>query len=177
MHAAQAFNNEQAKLQLDQVLSQGRLATLHGTNQSLAVLEQLVVLTRAHKEAFNKLVIATSSELATALADMPVHLREEYRAKFIETVNWQLNAQSGFYINREKWIAAAFGICKLIESRRQTATFSENGVDFANDEDLVHFSSLLAIIEETHNVEVAQLNERLIRLASSAHALGLRPAK
>lgn len=176
MQAAQAFNAEQVKLQLELVLSQERLASTPGTAESLAALERLAALTRAHKEAFAKVVLASSSELSSALAEMPENIREEYRAQIVTAVNWQLNAQSEFYTNRERWIAAAQAICSLVESCRETASFGEAGVDFVHDADLDRFLSLMATIEETHQIEVALLNERLSRLAQSATVLGIRPS-
>lgn len=176
MQAAKAFNDVQAKLQLELVLSQERLASTQGTAESVAALERLSDLTRVHKEAFAKVVLTSSSALAAALAAMPEHLQEEHRSRLVATVNWQLRAQSEFYSNRERWIAAATQICNLIESRRESATFSDEGVDFSNDEDLDRILSLMAVIKETHQLEVAQLNERLSRLARSAIILGLSPS-
>ena len=177
MQAAQAHNIEQSKLQLDLVLSQERLSSTKGTDESLKVLEQLKELTSAHKVAFEKIVLASSAAMSKPLSELPEDLRNEYRERLVATVNWHLSAQSDFYVNRERWITAAKDICSLIEARRSTCQFGEQGIVFADDQDFDAFEALLGVIEETHQLEIARLNERLSRIASSASVLGLRPAE
>jgi hypothetical protein len=175
MHAAQAYNTEQAKLQLELVLSPQRLASEEGTRLSLASLEQLTALTRAHRAAFEHVVLSSASELAGALAELPANLQEEYRTGLVRTVNWHLAAQGNFYKNRERWIVAARELCELIDGRRDTATFRDDGaVTFADDTDFERFESLMEVIEEVHQSEVEDMKERLERLAKSASVLGLR---
>lgn len=177
MQAAQAFNIEQSKLQLDLVLSQERLSSTKGTDESLKVLGQLKELTSAHKVAFEKIVLASSAAMSKPLSELPEDLRNECRERLVATVNWHLCAQSDFYANRERWIVAATDICNLIEARRATSQFGEQGVVFADDQDFDAFEALLGVIEEIHQLEVAGLNERLSRIASSASVLGFRPAE
>ena len=55
-------------------------------------------------------------------------------------------------------------------------TFSEQGVDFAADDDLRRFTSLMEAVEASRQTEAAQLQTRLRRLAASATTLGLRTA-
>lgn len=177
MQAAQAFNTEQAKLQLDLVLSQERLSSTKGTEESLKVLGRLQELTTAHKLAFEKIVLASSAAMSKPLSELPEDLRNECRKRLVATVNWHLAAQSDFYANRERWITAATDICNLIEARRATSQFGEQGIVFADDQDFDTFEALLGVIEEIHHLEVAGLNERLSRVASSASVLGFRPAE
>lgn len=177
MQAAQAYNTEQSKLQLDLVLSQDRLSSTKGTDESLKVLEQLKELTSAHKVAFEQIVLASSAAMSKPLSELPEDLRDKYRARLVVTVNWHLSAQSEFYANRERWITAARDICSLVEARRTTCQFGEQGIAFVEDQDFDAFEALLGIIEATHQVEVARLNERLSRIASSASVLGFRPAE
>lgn len=175
MHAAQAYHAEQAKLQLELVLSPGRLVSPEGTQLSLAALEQLAALTSAHRAAFEHVVLSASSELAGALGDLPTNLQEEYRTGLVRSVNWQLAAQGSFYRNRERWIVAAREICELVDGRRDTSSFSDDGmVSFADDADFERFQSLMEVIEEVHQSEVESMNERMDRLAKSASVLGLR---
>lgn len=176
MQAAQAYNAAQAKLELDSVLSQERLSSTKGTDQSIAVLEQLEELTSAHKVAFEKIVLASSAAMSKPLSELPEDLRDEYRARLVATVNWHLSAQNEFYMNRQRWITAARDICSLIEARRTTSQFGEQGIVFAEDQDFDTFQDLLGVIEETHQLEVARMSERLSRIASSASILGFRPA-
>jgi hypothetical protein len=176
MQAAQAYNAEQSKLQLELVLSQDRLSSTNGTSESQQALERLRELTSAHKAAFEQFILASSSALTKPLSELPEDLRHQYRERLVSSVNWHLSAQSNFYLNRERWIAAATDICSLVEARRATSQFTEQGVVFAEDRDFDAFQGLLEVIEETHQAEVTQLRERLDRIATSASTLGFRPA-
>lgn len=167
MQAAKVLNDEQDKLQLERVLSQERLASPEGTAQSRATLEQLREFMHLHKAAFEQMALACSTELARALAEVPKHLREEYCTGVVTSINWQLEAQSLLYRNRERWIAAAMEICQLIDTCRDAVVFAEEGMGFANDDDLERFQALFAVIEEIHQFEVAQLSERSQRLVQS----------
>lgn len=175
MHAAQAYNAQQSKLQLELVLSPDRLSTEDGTRLSLAALEQLTALTAAHKAAFEHMVLASASELTAALADLPQSQQEEYRTGLVSSINWHLAAQASFYKHRERWIVAARELCELVDGRRATATFGDDGcVSFADDADVERFQLLMEVIEEVHQTEVESMNERLDRLAKAATVLGLR---
>ncbi|MNN05709.1 hypothetical protein D3C81_1184770 [compost metagenome] len=167
MQAAKALNDRQEQLQLERVLSQERLASPEGTVQSRAALEQLSEFMHTHKSAFEQLALACSTELAAALDELPEHRQAEYRAGVIASINAQLEAQSLLYRNRERWITAAMEICQLIDACRDTVVFADDSMGFANEDDLERFQSLFAIIEEVHQFEVAQLNERSQRLAQS----------
>jgi hypothetical protein len=172
---ARAYNTEQSKLKLDLVLSQSRLSSKAGTDQSLAALEHLGALTAAHKIVFEKFVLASSSAMSKPLFELPEDRQQEHRASFVATTNWLLSAQSAFYENRERWIKAAKDICILVEACRATSQFGAEGITFATDQDFEVFQSLLNVIEETHQQEVAYLSERLAKLAKSASVLGLKP--
>lgn len=76
------------------------------------------------------------------------------------------------YEGRLRWANAAARLCELIESRRHALIFSEHGVGFQNDDDIDEFNTLLAIIEEVHQSEVAALQERATRFAASTATLG-----
>lgn len=175
VQVAQAYNQEQSKLELDLVLTQERLSSSEGTRESRRVLTQLRQLTEAHKQAYQKVVVAATAELTAAIAEMPTETQSERHTGLVSSINWQLNAQADFYATRERWMDAAEAICELIDARRATCTFSEAGVDFAADEDLAQFSRLLTAIEQAHHEEVAALKERLERLGRAASQLGIGP--
>lgn len=174
LQATKAFNDAQAALHLDTVLKRQRLGTPEGTAESLDALRQALAVTLEHKESFRQIVQTATAEFAAIIAAMPENQRAAYQQKFEESVNWQLRAQTLFYPNRERWIAAATEICRLIEDRRHTTHFGSEGVGFANDEDVEKFSSLLAVIDETHQFEVAQVKQRSERFAQAVAILGLK---
>ncbi len=173
MQANQAYQAQQNALELDLVLSRERLETAAGTALSLDVLARLVALTQAHKAAFQAVVLASSSDIASATAELPKALRDQYNAKFLESTQWQLDAQSRFYANREHWITTAVDICALIESRRATCTFSEHGVNFHNEEDFELFELLMARLHDAHCIEVEAHTVRMERMRNSLALLGM----
>lgn len=172
LQAAQALNIQQQHLALDKVLSQSRLQTSEGTSESLAAIEQLRTLIGVHQAAFEKMAISASSELLSALADVPEPLCSECKTGILHGINWQLSAQGASYEGRHRWADAATRLCELIESRREELIFSAQGVEFKTDDDIEEFNALMATIEEVHQSEVAALQERASRLALSAAAIG-----
>lgn len=176
LQANQAYQAQQNALELDRVLSQERLQTSEGTAVSLDTLARLVTLTHAHKKAFEAVVLASSSELAAATAELPRELRQQYNVKFLESTQCQLDAQSKFYANREHWITTAVDICALIESRRDTCSFSEQGVHFQDDEDFALFDLLMARLSDAHAVEMDAYQVRMTRMRNSLAVLGMTTA-
>lgn len=174
MQTAQAYHQEQAGLKLDLVLSQARLSTTEGTHESQRMIAHLRQLTEAHKQAYKLVVLNAASEITAAIAEMPSEKQSKHHTGLVTSVNWQLQAQAHFYATREKWIDAAEEICELIASKRETCTFSDAGVNFEEDADLLRFSELLGVIEHAHLTEVEALRERLERLAQTLSALGIR---
>ncbi len=175
VQTAQAYHQAQSSLQLDKVLTQDRLCTAAGTLESLQTLQQLAELTAAHKQSFQNVVLASSSAVAHAISGMPEDKQIHYQSSVVASLNWNLGAQSCFYADRERWIQAANAICHLVEARRATSHFGEQGIVFADDRDADTLDALLLVIEEVHQLEVERLNERLSRFAQSAAILGIRP--
>lgn len=173
LQANQAYQVQQHALELDSLLTQERLQTAAGTAVSLDILASLAKLTQAHKAAFQAVVLASSSEIASATAELPDHLRAQYNAKFLESTQWQLDAQSRFYANREHWITTAVEICSLIEARRATSTFSDNGVDFHDEDDFILFDALMTRLNDAHIVEVEAYEVRRERMRASMEVLGI----
>lgn len=172
VQATNAMSMMQGKLKLELVLSSERLETSAGVAASLDTLSQLTALTQTHKGAFEKIVLSYSGEYSAAIAEMPQELQAKYSADAVAAINWQLEAQSKFYVNREDWIASATEICNLVESRRDTCTFGDGTIDFAEDDDLERFISLMERIEEIHQAEVLALAERMSRMKASLAILG-----
>lgn len=156
-----AYNNEQARLGLEHVLTPARLESLEGTAESLAALEQLRTLTDAHKSAFGQYIIAMTRDIDNALAQLPQPQRDEQRHGTVASLNRQLALQGEFYTNRSRWIDAAAAICKLIEERRDTTRFTIDAIVFQDDDDFDRFTKLLASIDEIHQIEVAAVAERM----------------
>lgn len=174
IQVANAYSAEQAKLQLDQVLSRERLSSEEGTIESLTVIMHMADLTRAHKEFFEKIMLASSSENAAVLAELPDSEKNEQLSTFAETLNWHLASQNAFYTAREQWIDAAIKICNLVQSCRSTAIFGEM-VQFANDEEFDEFEKQLARVEEAHQQEVRLMNDKVARLSKSLSIFGIHP--
>jgi hypothetical protein len=175
IQVSNAYAAEQAKLRLDIVLSRERLCSEDGTLESLAAIEQLSELTRAHKALFEKISTASSSEIAAALSEFPDHEKNKQLSELVATINWHLISQSEFYRAREQWIDAATRICRLIQSCRNTAIFTDT-VQFANDDECTEFEQQMLRIEEAHHLEVRLMNEKMARLTKSLGVLGIRPA-
>lgn len=168
-----AYNNEQAKLALEHVLSPIRLQSAEGTAESLATLDQLRMLTDAHKTAFGQYIIAMSRDVDNALAQLPHPQRDEQRHGTVASLNRQLALQSDFYTNRVRWIDAAAALCNLIQTRRATTSFTVDGIVFQDDEDFERFNELLASIDEIHHIEVAAVEERMAGIQRAMAVLSL----
>lgn len=171
LQASKAYNDAQASLDLHLVLTPARLATTEGTSESLESLARLSELTSAHKEMFARFVTVAMEHFTAALAELPEDRMAEYRDGAAIAVTRNLSAQGDFYKNREEWIAAAAGICRLVESHRQSMTFKKEGMVFSDDEELAAFERLVAEADRLHHLEVAATNERLARLAKSMAVL------
>ena len=158
---SQAYEAEQAKLNLDEVLSYVHLSSSDGTQESLENIARLAALTDKHKAAVEKVFLACATELTQALAELPAAQGEAYREGLLKSLHGQLAAQSQFYENRGKWVEAAREVCNLLEDQRESARFVGESIVFAEDADNGHFESLMAAIEETHAIEAAHTKQML----------------
>jgi hypothetical protein len=174
IQVSNAYAAEQAKLQLDLVLSRERLSSEEGTIESLSSISRIAELTRVHKGVFQKVLMASSSENAAILAELSEAEQNERLSKLAEMLNWHLASQSAFYEAREQWIDAATKICNLVQSCRDTAIFGET-VQFANDDEFDEFEQQMARIEDAHQKEVSLVDEKLDRLSKSLAVLGIQP--
>lgn len=173
MQVAKAYHQRQTELELDKVLMPDRLSTPAGTAASIATLEELRELTATHRQAYQKLMVAFAGEMAKALEDLPVAVRDAERDRIVPMLEWQFNAQREFYENRARWIAAAQQVCELIDERRAKLTFTDDGVLFEADDDLDRFQALMTSLDEMQQREGEQLAQRVERMKRSAAALGM----
>lgn len=173
LQANQEYSTRQSTLGLDMVLSQERLETAEGTALSLAALASLAALTAAHKAAFQTVLLTAAAEMAAASALLPQPLREQYHAKFLETTQWQLDAQSRFYAGREHWLTTATEICMLVEACRAHCSFSARGVDFHDEESFRLFDVLTARLNDARVIEEEAYELRRERMRQSLAVLGL----
>jgi hypothetical protein len=104
-------------------------------------------LIEVHKATYSKFMLAASGEWTSAIAELPQEVQSERRAGMTSQLNWHINVQAEFYANRERWLDAAEGICRLIDSARASCTFSEAGVDFASGDDLARFAELMDAVQ------------------------------
>jgi hypothetical protein len=155
------YNSEQAKLDLDRVLTPARLQDSDGTATSLAVLGQLRALTDAHNDAHGPFMIAFARDTSAAIGQLPQPQRDDERNGTIASLNRQLALQSDFYTNRERWIDTAEEICRLVERVREKTRFTDDEIIFDDDDDYDRFSELLAAVDQIHHLEVAAMQERM----------------
>jgi hypothetical protein len=172
IQVSKAYDAEQSKLNLDDVLSSDRLSSAEGTQESLAAIQQLATLTEKHKTAIEKVFLACATDLTQSLAALPENQRASYRDGLLKSLHGQLAAQSQFYQNRGRWIESAREICRLIESRREGAVFDGNSIVFREDADQEHFTALLERIESTDRIEEQHMQEMLVCFNNSAAVLG-----
>jgi hypothetical protein len=175
LRASKAYNEAQAALDLDRVLTPVRWASRDGTAQSLTTLARLSALTVAHKEMFARFVTTAMGQLAAAAGELPENRAAQFRDEMVRAVNGQFAAQTDFYQGREEWIAAAIAICELIDSHRDGITFTETGLIFAADDVRSTFDALARTVNRIHRQEVEKTTERVARLSAFMAALQTAP--
>ncbi len=156
-----AYNAEQARLEVNDVLMPARLATSEGAAQSLATIEQLRSLTLVHKEAFGRFIVDFARDMNAALEKLPETQRAEQQNGLLASLNRQLALQGSFYANRHRWLDAAAGMFKLVDDHREMISFTSAGIEIEDDELLDRFNALAAVVEKIHHIETAALQERM----------------
>lgn len=176
MQLASAFNHEQGKMQLGEVLQQSTLADVAATASALQTLTRLQQLIHAHQLALKKFVPALVQELERYCAreQLPQLLRETELAHIVPLLQAIFETQQAFYANRGVWADVATEICELINARRTDLQFEEDGVVFVNGPDLQHFEMLWHRSEEALREEQVLLDQRTEELQQAARVL--RPA-
>jgi hypothetical protein len=172
---SQAYSTEQAKLNLDLVLTPTRLSTAAGAQESLAAIAHLASVTAKHKTAVEKIFLACANDFTQALAEVPENKQAEYRLGILKSLHALLAAQNQFYANREKWIEAANEVCTLVDARRGSSSFEGEYISFAEDSDLSHFEKLMEVIEDVHRAELEHARQMPEYFAESAKFLGFNP--
>jgi uncharacterized protein with PhoU and TrkA domain len=172
MQAAKAYQEAQNALNLEQVLTPQRFAHSDGVRQSLATLDDLSRLNAAHKEMFTRFITSAVEQMTTALAELPAERAREHRDGLVRSINWNLDAQSTFYRQRDEWISAASALCHLVDENRESITVEDDALMFNDDDLLERFTQLASRVDELHRLEVAQQSERMARLGASLTTLG-----
>lgn len=174
MQLANAFNHEQGKLQLDQVLQQATLANEAVTAAAMQTLTGLQQLIEKHQTALRKFVPALVQELGkhAGQEQLPQLLRETELAQIVPLLQAIFETQQAFYTNRSLWAEIAIEICELISARRADLQFEPDGVLFVNGHDLQHFEMLWHRSEETLREEQVLLDQRTEELQQAARVLG-----
>ena len=171
VQAATAYNQCQAQLNLEAILTPGRLCTQEGTRESLGVIGELERLTREHKAMFANFTLRATQQLLAALAELPMDRQEAARQGLAESVNRNMAAQSAFYQDRETWIKHARALCHLIDENRARIAFQGDTLLFQADEPLVEFNRLVECLDNIHAREVTRYRERQARIMKSVQAI------
>jgi hypothetical protein len=169
--AAMAYEQAQAALQLDQLITPARIATAEGTRQSLETLAALAQLHAAHKDMFAKFMTSAMQQYTDAIAQLPDSLQREYREGIVGALNRQLESQAGFYRNRDKWIAAVHDMFTMVDEQRDAIEIIDGEMRFNDDESVDRFNDLLETIDAIHHEEVALMQDRLARATAAAALL------
>jgi len=172
LQAAKVYQEAQNALNLEQVLTPQRLAHSDGVRQSMATLSDLSRLNAAHKEMFTRFITNAVEQVTTALAELPAERAREHRDGMVRSINWNLDAQSTFYRQRDEWISTASALCHLVEDNRESIVLEDDTLMFNDDDLLDRFTQLASRVDELHHLEIAQLSERLARLGASLTTLG-----
>lgn len=168
---AKAYNDAQAELRLELVLTPGRLGSVDGTHESLTALGRLAELNAAHKEMFGRFMTAAIGQMVAAIGALPEDQAQQHRTGMLASVNWQMDAQSRFYAQRDEWIATARRICELVDIHRTAIELRDGELLFFEDDALESFLDLVARADELHRLEVEQTAVRLSRLSQSIQVL------
>jgi hypothetical protein len=165
--AANAYNQAQASLPLDDLLTPDRLMSVEGRRSGFGILANMTELNEAHQKMFGQLMPAAMGQMAAAVAELPPERLREYEEGLITSVNRQLASQAEFYRNRERWIAAMQAIFTLFDVSHEDIRFADGELLFDDDDALDRFNQLLATVEEVHQTEVKAMNERVSRLVAA----------
>ena len=134
-------------------------------------MAKLSALTVAHKEMFVKFMTSAIGQLTAAVDELPADRAARFRDEMVYSVNAHLAAQTDFYQAREEWITAAGAICELMNSHRDSITFTEAGLIFAGDDVRARFDALASSVDRIHRQEVEKAAERVSRWSASMAAL------
>lgn len=165
--AANAYNQAQASLPLDDLLTPDRLMSVEGRRSGFGILASMTQLNEAHQKMFGQLMPAAMGQMAAAVAELPPERLREYEEGLITSVNRQLASQAEFYRNRERWIAAMHAIFTLFDVTHEDIRFADGKLLFDDDDALDRFNQLLETVEEVHQTEVKTMNERVSRLVAA----------
>lgn len=174
MQAAAAYNKAQTELALHEVLLPARFESSEGINQSRETIAALAVLTEQHKEMFATFSRNATAQVLAAAAELTFDRRSEVQGSLIESLNWNIAAQATLYEGRQTWITSASALLDLIETNEGLIDVEGGNLLFHSDDLLDQFNELVARLDAVHAAEVANLQERQVRISRSAAALAGR---
>jgi hypothetical protein len=171
MQAATIYNQAQSQLALHEVLTPARLSSTKGIEKSKEAVAALALLTGQHKQMFATFMSQAAAQILSSVTELVPERQEQLRDSLVESVNWNLAAQTAFYEGREIWTQSAMQLLDLVENSREHLEFDGERLLFHSDELLDHFNSLVRTLDEVHHKEVSSLAERQARIAAAAAKL------
>jgi hypothetical protein len=171
MQAAAIYNKAQGQLALHEVLTPARLSSTEGIEKSREAIAALALLTKQHKQMFATFMPQATAQILAAAAELAPERQKQIRDSLVESVNWNLAAQTEFYEGRETWTEAAKRLLDLVEKNRDNLDFDGESLLFHSDELLDHFNLLVKTLDEVHHTEMSSLAERQARISAAAAKL------
>jgi len=175
MQAAVAYNQAQAALDLENVLSGERLTSQHGRAESRQTVVALAELTKQHKAMFSNFMTKATSQMVAATGELPPEKRDRLAEQWLASVNWNLSMQSQFYEGRERWIAAASEALTLANQHEEQLWLEDGQLVLSSDTLLTDLLALVEIMDNVRENEVAMFAERQARIAAAASRLAATP--
>lgn len=171
---SQKMNEEQSRLNLEQVLSIDRLKSEAGIAESKDAIEALQRLTNTYQQAFASFIQAYAEESGQLLEEMPEEIKRELSVSLLAKFDWHIKAQGEFLVHRHRWITAARAVCELVESRFASIVFTNEGIFFNSDNDIAQFNALLETVNDVYRNETALLNARIDRIKQLGSVFGIQ---
>lgn len=172
IQAARAYNEAQSQLDLANVLAPERLPSAAGWAASRQTLSDIAALTTRHKEMFSKFITGATAQLMAGAEQLTETRRAAFQESLAGIVNRNLGAQSRFYEGRERWIAAAQRAIDLAQAHEGEIWIEDGGLVFATEVLLAEFSAVVAVMDEIHEAEVAEMGARQAHIAAVMSGAG-----
>ena len=167
---AQTYTARQAALELDQVLTEGRLASLEGIAASLATLDALEELDAWHRANWEHWMVEASRLYGAVLQAFPEHERGAEAAPLMATLQREMAAQHRGRAARADWIDAARSVCMLARRGRE-ADPDTPGIVLSDDADIAEFERQLARVDAAAALQRAEFEERAARIQAGMDKL------
>lgn len=167
---AQAYQARQAELELDQVLSDERLASFEGIARSLATLSALEQLVAQHKAAWEGLMTEATRQYVAVMEELPEAERVVELRGRVASLNWEMDAQHRSRAARAEWIDAARIICHLARRGREIDPEAVGPI-YANADDLAELYRQCDRIDAASEAEHQLLAERMARIQAATNKI------